>query len=523
MRKALLALLLVLGLRAQAQVPTWADDVACIVYSHCATCHHEGGIGGDHLTLMSYAEAEARKNDIRDATAIHYMPPWPPDQDYRRMAHERVLSQDEIDIIAAWANGGAPEGIPGNAPPPPAFDSNWNIPSPDITARMPDYTVPSLTEDMYRAFVLHIDNPTDVHIKRFEVIPGNTGAVHHVLIFQDTTGQAQQLDDDDPAPGYVSFGGIGVDNAKLVGLWVPGSTDWTAPPNMGIRLYANADIVIQVHYPSSAEGELDSTRVNFELDPSPFIRPIDINPVLEHFWTMTDGPLVIPANQVRTFHNQYTTPIPATITSIGPHAHLLCQQMKAFAVLPNNDTINLIDIPNWDFHWQGLYDFRKPIFLPTGTVLHGEATYDNTTNNEENPNDPPQLVTLGEATTDEMMLFYFAYTYGFATDTNIVIDDSDHPDHYLNCTTDFNIGVPEVTMNSVVRIAPVPADDRITVSFDRPGTIELVDAQGRSVLTERIAQGDNVIDVSKIAAGGYAVLVRDGRGVLLHRSPLVLR
>ena len=77
MRKALLLSLLVIGLRAQAQVPTWADDVACIVYSHCATCHNPNGIGGEHLTLMSYAEAESRKNDIRDYTTARVMPPWP--------------------------------------------------------------------------------------------------------------------------------------------------------------------------------------------------------------------------------------------------------------------------------------------------------------------------------------------------------------------------------------------------------------------------------------------------------------
>jgi hypothetical protein len=199
--------------------------------------------------------------------------------------------------------------------------------------------------------------------------------------------------------------------------------------------------------------------------------------------------------------------------------------MKAFAVrpAPYNDTVPLIDIPDWDFHWQGLYDFRNPIYLPIGTMLHGEATYDNTADNEDNPNDPPQYVFLGEATTDEMMLFYFAYTFGFATDTNIVIDDSEHPDHYQNCTTDFNIGISEATIGSVVRISPVPADDRITLSIDRPGTVELLDAQGRSVMTERIAQGDNVLDLSRIAAGGYAVLVRDGRGVVLHRSPLVVK
>ena len=175
------------GLRAQT--PTWSDDVACIVYSHCTTCHHAGGLPG--LDFTNYTTAFNNRDDIRDATSLRIMPPWPPDENYRTLAHERVLSQAEIDIIAAWANGGGPEGNEANAPPAPVYTNNWSIANPDITVRMPDYPVPTLTTDMYRAFVLHINNPTDTYIKSFEVIPGNIAAVHHVLVFQDTTGQAQ--------------------------------------------------------------------------------------------------------------------------------------------------------------------------------------------------------------------------------------------------------------------------------------------------------------------------------------------
>src|SRR4030095_15977342 len=99
------------------------------------------------------------------------MPPWPPDENYRSLAHERVLTQDEIDIIAAWASGGGPEGDPGNAPAPPVFPSDWVISSPDITVKMPDYTIPSISEDLYRAFVIPSGNTVDQFIKGFEVVP----------------------------------------------------------------------------------------------------------------------------------------------------------------------------------------------------------------------------------------------------------------------------------------------------------------------------------------------------------------
>ncbi len=509
---------------ASAQGPTWSDDVACIVYSHCTGCHRANGIAG--LDFTDYNTVYNNRDDVRDATTLRIMPPWPPDENYRTLAHERILTQAEIDVIAAWVNNGAPEGNIANAPPPPTYTSNWNIPSPDITTRMPDYTVPVLSTDMYRAFVLHINNPTETYIKSFEVIPGNTAAVHHVLVFQDTTGQAQTLDDADPAPGYVSFGDVGVSSAELIGAWVPGSSFYTTPPFMGIKLHANADIVIQVHYPVGSDGLLDSTRVNFKLDPAPFLRPLAINAILEHWYTMTDGPLVIPPNQIKTFHDAFTIPAlyPATITSIGPHAHLLCTSMKSYAVTPSNDTILLIDIPKWDFHWQGLYDFRKPIHLLPGSVLHGEATYDNTTANLQNPNHAnPQLVTLGENTTDEMMLFYFAYTYGFPGDTNTVIDNSTHTAHYLNCTP-AHVGISEVGMSESVIISPVPAHERFTVTMDRDACeLMLMNAQGQEVKQLRIVRGDNTIDAASLARGTYICVVRDQHGAVLHRSPIVLQ
>lgn len=506
---------------SHAQTPTWADDVACIVYSHCTTCHRDGGAGP--FALETYAQAFVKRDDIQDVTGVRYMPPWPPDEGYVSMAHERVLTQKEIDIIAAWADGGGPEGDPGNAPDPPVFTSGWVISAPDITVKMADYTIPAISEDLYRAFVLPSGNTTDQFITGFEVIPGNSEVVHHVLVFQDTTGQAQALDDADPDPGYTAFGGIGVDDPKLIGFWVPGSQPYFTPPGMGMRLYAGADIVIQVHYPEDADAELDSTRVNFQLDPNPFLRGLSIDAVLEHTLTMTDGPLIIAPNTVRTFHNQFTIPIPTTITAVAPHGHLICVAMKSWAVTPTNDTIPLIDIPDWDFHWQGLYEFRHPIYLPAGSTLYGEATYDNTSANPHNPNDPPQWVFLGEATTDEMMLFFFAWTWGFPSDTNIVIDDSPHAAHHEGCTTSFPIGMSGTIDPDDVRLWPSPAGDVLNVELlSGPSDMLLHDASGRVALRKRLANGMNSVAVGALSRGAYMVEIRSRSGTPLLRCSIVL-
>jgi len=345
-----------------------------------------------------------------------------------------------------------------------------------------------------------------------------------VLVYQDTTGQAAALDAADIDPGYTAFGGIGVNDAKLIGIWVPGSPVLSTPAGMGIKLFAGADLVIQVHYPADSDAQSDSTRVNIEYAPPGFTREIAIAPALDHLITITDGPLIIPPNEVRTFHAQYTIPIPVAVTAVGPHAHLLGRSMRSWAITPAQDSVPLISIPDWDFHWQGMYEFRNPVYLPAGTVLHGEATYDNTTNNPENPNDPPNWVFLGEGTTDEMMLFYFAYTFGFPSDTLIVVDDGSHPAHHADCTTDFNIGMAERPAGNFIRLAPMPATDHVQLLGAAAGDeLLLRDLQGRLVMRQRLNGTLTELSVGSLARGPFAAEVRNTRGVAIHRSILLLQ
>ena len=84
--------------------------------------------------------------------------------------------------------------------------------------------------------------------------------------------------------------------------------------------------------------------------------------------------------------------------------HLLGREIKVVAETPAGKTIPLIWIKDWDFNWQGTYQFTTPIPLPKGTFFKVDAWYDNSAGNPKNPNNPPRRVTWGEETTDEMCL-----------------------------------------------------------------------------------------------------------------------
>ena len=53
--------------------PTFAEDVAEIVYAHCSNCHRQGEIGP--MSLTNYEEVKQWAPMIQYVTEIKYMPP----------------------------------------------------------------------------------------------------------------------------------------------------------------------------------------------------------------------------------------------------------------------------------------------------------------------------------------------------------------------------------------------------------------------------------------------------------------
>jgi tetratricopeptide (TPR) repeat protein len=103
----------------------------------------------------------------------------------------------------------------------------------------------------------------------------------------------------------------------------------------------------------------------------------------------------------------YLLPVDANILRVSTHAHYLGREMQGYAILPTGEKKWLIWIKNWDFNWQGDYEYSRPQFLPKGSRLVMRYTYDNSTNNVRNPNQPPKRVRYGLETTDEMGELWF--------------------------------------------------------------------------------------------------------------------
>ena len=82
-----------------ADGPTWARDVAPILYRECAPCHHPGGAGP--FSLLAYEDARKRARQIAQVTGRRYMPPWLPDRQGPAFEDARLLSDAQLAAVLA--------------------------------------------------------------------------------------------------------------------------------------------------------------------------------------------------------------------------------------------------------------------------------------------------------------------------------------------------------------------------------------------------------------------------------------
>ena len=380
------------------------------------------------MELTSYEQVRNWSNMIQYVTEIRYMPPWKPDPNYSRFLGENYLTEQEIELIGQWVDQGAPQGDPNDEPDLPEFPEGSQLGSPDLVVSFSEsFEHQGNNQDEYRIFVLPTGLTEDKIVKAVELRAGNRQIVHHALFTYDDTGQARLLDAATPEYGYDGFGGFGINDAfeRQYPGYAPGQRARFFPNGVGQELPAGSDILVQMHYAPVPFSQKDSSTINiFFADADETVdRMVQTYIMVPLGGILQNGPFLIFPNVVKTFHGKITTPVDVSLLSISPHMHLLGQDWTVFSVSPSGDTTNLIRINEWDFNWQGTYTFRKFIKIEAGSEVHAYATYDNTADNPLNPNNPPQLVTWGERTTDEMYYLPISFVEYRQGDEDIEFDE----------------------------------------------------------------------------------------------------
>ena len=391
--------LLPAGGRSQQSAPrteapvTFAHDVAPILHSQCASCHHPDGPAP--FSLLTYDDARRRATQIAAVTSSRYMPPWKPEPGFGDLAGERRLSDEQILAIDRWVATGMLEGNPAEVTPP-RLSAGWQIGEPDLVVTLPEYTLRADGSDVFRNFVVAIPGAAARYVRGLEFRPGSR-AVHHANIRVDPTPASRRLDTADPAPGYEGtiLRSADYPDGHFLG-WTPGQATLLAPTDLAWRLDAGSDLVVQLHLqPTGRPEPLRASIGLYFTGEAPVRTPTIVR--------LGRQDLDIPAGAAaHHIVDSYVLPVDAEIRAIQPHAHYRARSVAAWANLPGGGRRPLILIRNWDFNWQDQYRYATPFWVPAGTKLEMEYVFDNSDANSRNPSHPPTRVGWGWRSSDEM-------------------------------------------------------------------------------------------------------------------------
>ncbi len=381
------ALLLSSAASAQDSAPTFYADALPLFQKNCAACHQPNGpkVGGitAPMSLLDYDQAKLWAPMIKNALITGYMPPWGAHERHRgQFKDERYIEDSELATLVAWVDGGALEGNPAAAADHTGViaeagatvlpESGWWIGDPDLVVQ---FDRPVYVEDSVLDWqpTIQMPVPEGAHtepkwVSKAELDPGGPW-VHHIV-------------------------------SSHMGVGVPGRGPFTYPEGWGVLMPEDPFITVNMHYhkdPGEGTAVTDMTRAGFVFyeDGSVIDHVVETNLLPHSGWTIPPGD---PNFKVTNTHEIEED---IYLLSMGPHMHYRGKAMRYEVEYPDGERETLLWVPDYDFNWQFLYEYKEPKFLPAGSVMHMSWWFDNSTQNRWNP-DATAAVEYGPETTDEM-------------------------------------------------------------------------------------------------------------------------
>ena len=391
---------------------TFTKDVAPILQEKCQVCHQPNSIGP--MPLISYADAKAFADDIKEKVSTRLMPPWHIDKtigikDYK---NDRGLSDAQVSTIVKWVDAGAPMGDPKDMPPPKVFPdpTGWQLAKdfgpPDLVVTSPKYTLAARTQDKWFRPTTDTGVTEPRWVRAIEIkpsYPDGRRIVHHVLTTlvqgeEGITGLAHDAHDVARSPG-------------LFMEWAVGKVGEVFAPDAGKLMLPGSSIRWEIHMFAVGE-EIKDNQVELGV----YFYPKDFVPknrtILRMFDVSRGSELDIPPNQKAMTQNFYVMQAPARLENFQPHMHMRGKSMSLEAIYPDGrkEVLSAVNNFQWNWHVNYIYADHAAPLLPKGTTLVFTAWHDNTSANPNNP-DYRQWVGWGDRTVDEMAHVWVDVTY----------------------------------------------------------------------------------------------------------------
>lgn len=372
--------------RAEHAKISYAEQIAPLLLEKCVACHRPGGIGPWAMTDYNMVHGFAPM--MREVLRTKRMPPWHADPHYGSFVGDRSLNNEQLKTLVHWIEAGAPRGE--GADPLAKQDktwSEWTMGKPDLIVEVPAFDVPAIGVVSYQ--YPRASNPLghDVWIRGIEILPGNRTVVHHVLAgIDDPSGSRREF-----------VGRIGE-----LGGYAPGKNAAPYPVDTGILLRKDWNFRFQMHYTPNGKAVTDVTRIGLYFYDKPPKYTLEMRLILNTGLTIPPHAKAHAESLKHVFEND------VMLYSLLPHAHYRGRAAKFTAFYPDGQDEILLSVPKYDFNWQPTYFFQKPKFVPAGTKIVMDMTWDNSAQNPLNP-DPTKEVHWGDQTWEEMNVGWFRY------------------------------------------------------------------------------------------------------------------
>ena len=425
------------GLAAEADTPTFTKDVAPILFENCVSCHRPGEVAP--MSLLTYQSTRPWARSIKSKVVSREMPPWHADPSASLpLKNDRRLSQDQVDTIVAWVDGGSPQGNVADLPAAPTFDDGWGHPTgrdPDVIIPLPvEYEIPADGVAPYVTFTAKLPFEEDVFAEATESRPSNRAVVHHLLttpgLFDEPPEPGPLLRPartHNPSPADLRPRALGTRALGYLSFYTPGNGFEQYPAGYGKRILGGPEsyVTFSMHYQPTGKPETDRLSVGLWLQ----TEPVEFEMIRDGIQAGTvlaeDTELLGPDYLASGIH-ALAPNIPAnagnykmvsvepfeeatTIYKFHPHAHLRGKDFTYTLVYPDGREQTILSVPRFDFNWQTNYELETPLLVPAGTKLVATAHFDNSTANRYNPA-PEREVFWAEQSWDEMFWPFTVYT-----------------------------------------------------------------------------------------------------------------
>ena len=400
---------------------TYHADIAPIIQAECTSCHSPDNIGPFDLTSLANVQqySAAIEQSIRSGS----MPPIPAkDTNCQELDDERIMNTADKRKVLDWIDAGMPAGDPATASALVEDEAQDFLVTQEVDMGIEYAGAPDGDGfDEFRCFVIDPEWTDIKHLRGFGLKPGTRSVVHHITLYLQLPEQKSAVDalvEADEGPGYNCPSGPGFGQNFPIAGYAPGAKNRSFPNGATISLPPGVRFVIQLHYNFAYDTAPDNSSVLFwEVDEPSDIRPRGLTAINRDFYI----PAGASHHQVQSFSYIVTKEeeeeIPdmarpifereGKIWGASGHMHNRGKAIRLDLIRNDGTEDCLLDIPEWDFNWQGSYRFKEPVQANAGDQLRITCTWDNSAENQPIINGEPLAprdLQWGDGSFDEMCL-----------------------------------------------------------------------------------------------------------------------